>query len=153
MKVYITTGGRKAVGQLLKRAAGQSSRLLHDPDGAPLLADGSMHISISHSPHYCAIATDTSRRIGIDIEEPRMEQLARVKRKFLTPEELNSDIDLLTAWTIKEAVFKAAATPALHLTAIDTLTHEGFALLPDGRKFTVQTVVTDEYTLSTAIPI
>lgn len=151
-RIYVTKGGRQAVGALIKTWAGADVRLLHDDDGAPLLAGSPLHISISHSRNYAAIMLDASARCGIDIEEPRLDQLSRVRTKFLTPAELAAGVDLLAAWTAKEAVFKAAGTPGLAMSMIDTLSVEGMALLPDGRRFRLQTVVTPEYTLTAALP-
>lgn len=152
MNVIIAQGSREQVPALLRNLAGREVRLIHDGDGAPMLADLSLNISISHSPHYCAVASHPTLRIGIDIEEPRLEQLARVAFKFLTPYELAAKVPLLTAWTIKEAVFKAAGSPALFLSSIDTLSIPGMAVIPDGRIFDINTVTTPHYTLSTACP-
>lgn len=151
-RIYVTTGGRQAVGSLIRTQVGTDVRLVHDDDGAPLLIGSALNISISHSRNYAAIMLDASSRCGIDIEEPRLDQLERVRTKFLTPAELAAGVDLLTAWTAKEAVFKAAGTPGLGLSMIDTLSTPGLALLPDGRRFRLQTVTTAEYTLTTALP-
>ena len=151
--IYVTTGGREAVAQLITKHIGPEARLLHDPDGAPLLAGSDLHISISHSRHFAALMTDPTRRCGVDIEEARPEQLLKVRSKFLTDRELPlwAD-DLLTAWTIKEAVYKAAGTPGLALGAID-ISRPGVATLPDGRRFALQSVVAPDYTLTSALPM
>lgn len=150
MNVYIAPGGRSAVDRLVARAAGPNVRIIHDPDGAPLLVGSPLNISISHSRHFAAVAVDPDRRIGIDIEEPRMEQLQRVISKFLTPDEIPEWSDrLLQAWTCKEAVFKAAGIPTIGLASI-RLVGSSVAITPDGRQFRLQTVETADYTLSTA---
>lgn len=151
MNVYIASGGRRAVDQLLLRAAGPGARVIHDCDGAPLLVDSPLNISISHSRNFAAVAVDPDRRIGVDIEEPRLEQLRRVISKFLNPDELSAGWGdrLLQAWTCKEAVFKAAGIPNIGLASIH-LAGPSEAITPDGRRFRLQTVETADYTLSTA---
>lgn len=150
MNVFIAPGGRRAVDQLLLRAAGPGARVIHDPDGAPLLVDSPLNISISHSRNFAALAVDADRRIGVDIEEPRLEQLRRVISKFLSPDELPEWGErLLQAWTCKEAVFKAAGIPTIGLASI-RLTGPSEAVTPDGRRFRLQTVETADYTVSTA---
>ena len=150
MNAYVTPGGRQAVPQLIKRAAGPDARLLHDAHGAPLLAGSDLNISISHSRRFAAVAVSARGRIGIDIEEPRLEQLRRVINKFLAPEEIPLWGDrLLAAWTCKEAVFKAAGVPGIGLGSI-ILIEPDVAVVPDGRRFRLQTIETADYTLSTA---
>lgn len=150
MNIYVTPGGRNAVAQLIQRAAGPDARLLHDVHGAPLLAGSNLNISISHSRQFAAVAVSERGRIGVDIEEPRPEQLRRVISKFLAPEELPLWGDrLLAAWTCKEAVFKAAGVPTIGLGSI-ILIEPDMAQVPDGRRFRLQTIETPDYTLSTA---
>ncbi len=153
MNVYVAPGGRNEVARLIAENVGPDVRLLHDPDGAPLLAGSPMHVSVSHSRHFAAIALHPCLRVGVDIEEPRPEQLRRVIAKFLTEPELPLWNDrLLAAWTCKEAVYKAAGVRNLPLGAID-LTTDGIAVIPDGRRFALQTVETPDYTLTTALPL
>lgn len=150
MNVYVAPGGRQAVAELIQRAAGPDARVIHDPDGAPLLTGSPLNVSISHSRRYAAVAVSSRGRIGVDIEEPRLEQLRRVISKFLAPEELPMWGErLLAAWTCKEAVFKAAGVATIGLGSI-RLTAPGVATVPDGRRFRLQTVETPDYTLSTA---
>lgn len=152
MNIYVAPGGRPAVARLIALHAGADARLVHDPDGAPLLTGSDLRISISHSRNFAAIALHPSERIGIDIEEPRIEQLRRVMTKFLAPAEVPLWSNrLLQAWTCKEAVYKAAGLRNLPLGSID-LTTEGIATIPDGRRFLLQSVVTDAYTLTSALP-
>lgn len=151
-QIYIASGGRRAVSELIRRRFGEGVRLVHDADGAPRLVGADVEISISHSRQFAALMVSSEGRCGVDIEEPRLEQLARVRTKFMTPAELSSGVDLLTAWTAKEAVFKAAGTPGLGLSMIDTLSEPGFALIPDGRRFRLATVITPDYTLTSALP-
>ncbi len=151
-QIFVAPGGREAVAELIRRRFGADVRLVHDADGAPRLVGATEEISISHSRRFAALMVSPAGRCGVDIEEPRLEQLSRVKSKFLTPEELAAEVDLLAAWTAKEAVFKAAGTPGLGMSMIDTLSAPGFALIPDGRRFRLSTVVTSDYTLTSALP-
>lgn len=152
-QIFIAPGGRQAVSEMIRRHFGEGVRLVHDADGAPRLVGADAEISISHSRQFAALMVSSEdRRCGVDIEEPRLEQLSRVRSKFLTPEELAAGVDLLAAWTAKEAVFKAAGTPGLGMSMIDTLSAPGFALIPDGRRFRISTVVTPDYTLTSALP-
>lgn len=87
----------------------------HDPDGAPLVEGDTVNISITHSARLVAVAVDPLHRIGIDIEDVRAAQLRRVAARVLSPAELDTygaDDTLLTrAWTLKEALYKAAGVP------------------------------------------
>lgn len=97
--------------------------LSHDPHGAPVLPG--WQLSITHSRAVATVAicpAGQSPAFGIDAEEWRP-TLRKVTSKFLSPGEAARPLDedaLLRLWTIKEAVYKAAATPALPLPAIDT---------------------------------
>lgn len=153
MNVYIREGGRRAVAALIAEKVGPEVRVIHDAEGAPALVGSPLHISISHSRRFAAIALDGETRIGIDIEEPRIEQLRRVISKFLTEREMPQWGErLLAAWTAKEAVFKAAGVPTIGLASID-LTTPGEARIPDGRRFRIQITETAEFTISTATPL
>lgn len=152
MNVFISPGNRNDVARLVRENLGENVRVLHEADGSPILVGSPLNVSISHSAHFVALAVHHSVRIGIDIEEPRVEQLRRVISKFLSEKELPLWSDrLLAAWTCKEAVFKAAGVPGLGFGRID-LTEPGIAIIPDGRRFSLQTIETADYTLTTAIP-
>ena len=93
-----------AVRRLLTAIEGGEAQLCHRDAGF------SREISISHCKGYAAIGIGNTARIGIDIETPRA-TLRRVTRKFLSEEEqkqFTDDEALLTAWTMKEALYKAA---------------------------------------------
>ena len=109
-------GEKAATARLVTTLFGTGATVAHNPDGAPLLIlpDGATapEISISHSILTVALAVGRAGSpIGIDIEQPR-QQLVRVARRFLAPEETAihgaSEENLLRAWTAKEAAFKAA---------------------------------------------
>lgn len=99
---------------------GDQAAIGHDMGGAPYIEGRAEHISISHCADAVVIAVNPRERIGIDIELWRP-KLLNVKEKFLTPGELRrifSQSELLQAWTVKEAVYKAASVPGLSLTDI-----------------------------------
>ena len=126
---------RKAVGKLQPEGFGNGVELEHDEHGAPYIKytykqtteNSDTYISISHSSDTCLLAVSDTP-IGIDIESGR-EQLKRVAKKFLTPDEqkrlseIASEneiiIFLLKTWTAKEAVFKAASLPKLVISEIE----------------------------------
>ena len=82
---------KAATARLVTTLFGTGATVAHNPDGAPLLIlpDGATapEISISHSILTVALAVGRAGSpIGIDIEQPR-QQLVRVARRFLAPEE------------------------------------------------------------------
>ena len=79
----------------------------------PFLPDEQYHFSISHCGDYAAAIVSSTRRVGIDVEEPK-EMILRLADKFTTQdeigrlnltEELNAE-NLTLIWSVKEAVFK-----------------------------------------------
>ena len=106
-----------AIRTLVNAAFGTGTSIRHHPTGAPYIAGRNENISISHSSEYAALATaGPSVSIGIDVEKYR-EQLHRVASRVLSGPELEvygkSGHLLLKAWTMKEAVYKAALIPGL----------------------------------------
>ena len=91
---------------------GREVAIDHHADGAPLIADYRGWVSISHSRSTVAVAIDPERAIGIDIEErERAPRLPKLAPRVLTYTEIatyNSPEELLRAWTLKEAAYKAA---------------------------------------------
>lgn len=104
-----------AVERLLATALPGGYRLAHNADGAPVL-EGGPHISISHSRTHAVVALCAEASVGVDIETPRA-QLARVASRVLSAQEVEAygatTEGLLQAWTLKEAIYKAALTPGL----------------------------------------
>ena len=145
---------RHAVNRLLKYALGYEN-YSHRADGSPYIEGLGREISISHCRGIAAVAVGSSERIGLDIERMRP-TLYRVRRKYLSAEEMDrySDgEDLLTAWTIKEAVYKAAAGRGLDFSDDITLPdRDDISRVADGRIFHVTTVTRCGYTLSVATP-
>lgn len=115
---------RAATLELLQEIFGEDVEYSHRESGAPVVMSRGMafRVSVSHSASTLAIAVaDDEEAIGVDVETYRT-QLERVRSKYLSDEEMASftdSIDLLRAWTAKEAVYKAALTPGLSLTEID----------------------------------
>ncbi|MDE7407917.1 MAG: 4'-phosphopantetheinyl transferase superfamily protein [Muribaculaceae bacterium] len=128
----------------------------HDSHGAPYLTDSACHISISHCTSHIAVTFHPTLRHGVDVELPR-QQLLRIRPRFLSSAELRhytSLNDLLRAWTMKEAVYKAAAWPGLHLRHIILpLPGASCATLPDGRRFRITSFIHDGACITIAIPV
>lgn len=102
----------------------------HFSDGAPFLYGDNSRISITHCPGLLAVATlpptpevnlegFTQRAaLGIDAERRDREQVLRVRDKYLSAadralvpaDDLGANV---LAWTVKEAVYKAALQPGL----------------------------------------
>lgn len=145
---------------LIRSVFGEDATLAHSDDGSPFLVGCNLNISISHCRGMVVIATHPYKKIGIDIERWR-NTLLKVKHKFLSQEEIEyytSPTDLLTAWTCKEAVYKAAGCQGLDfahdiklpLNSIDT---KAIVSLSKGdRQFCLFTTASSEFTLSIAIP-
>lgn len=108
---------RMTVSRIISNYISSKARIVHAPSGRPLLenADG-LYISISHSADYVAVAFGHLEGIGIDVEQPRA-QLARVAPRVLSAAEMavygRSESLLLRAWTLKEALYKAALTEGI----------------------------------------
>lgn len=99
--------------------------LEHFDNGAPYLAGEDTRISITHCRGLLAVATlprtpeatlhsfEPRTAIGIDAERRDREQVLRLREKFLSEDELAiipaDDLTAnITAWTAKEALYKAA---------------------------------------------
>lgn len=105
---------RRSALEVLRTLTGDRClEISHNPNGAPFIT-GAPHIfiSISHSSSLVAVAIDNRRPVGIDIEENRSRQLAKVAPRVLNEAELEyysaMPGGLLAAWTMKEALFKIA---------------------------------------------
>lgn len=85
-------------------------------DRRPELPGG--FVSLSHGGSHAVAAFHPSLAVGIDVEGPR-DQLVRIAKKFLHPEEQDfirqqsGPWALRVAWGAKEAIFKAAQQPGL----------------------------------------
>lgn len=116
---------KEAVANLLREAFPDNPDVTigHLPSGAPYLVGSDEVISISHCKGMAAVAlAPAGVRLGIDCETPdRHRQLEKVKTRFLSPSQVAAwepFPQILHAWCIKEAVYKAALRPGLPLTDI-----------------------------------
>lgn len=145
---------------LIRNAFGENVSLSHNADGSPQLIGCDLNISISHCKGMAIVASHPNKKIGVDIERWR-NTLLKVKTKFLSQEEMEyytSSSDLLTAWTCKEAVYKAAGCPGLDFARdinlpLNNIDHKAIVHLPDGdRQFNLFTTASSEFTLTLAVP-
>lgn len=132
----LKSGSRRLLEVLAVRCAlkelfcGQEQQVLYDDHGAPRLASGDCHISISHTHDYVAVIA-SSQPVGIDIER-RSDRVSRVVSHFLQPSEVellhavaSSDEDytlaLHLAWSAKEAAFKVLGPSYYDLQHLTTI--------------------------------
>ncbi|GHV52918.1 siderophore biosynthesis protein [Bacteroidia bacterium] len=99
-----------AVRVLLKELLGEELPVAYYPNGAPYLPGKDIHLSISHTRDYAAVALG-KYPTGIDIEY-RGDRVLKVKSRFLCREE-EAFIDprheaahALVCWCAKEALYK-----------------------------------------------
>lgn len=105
---------RLAARLLIEALCGKFLPISYRPNGEPYFLDSDLHLSISHTKNYVAVAI-APFRIGIDIEHTS-DRVLRITEKFLNPEEL----EILTLnnpaetarlfWCAKEALYKKLAT-------------------------------------------
>lgn len=146
----------EASASLARRVAGPEAVIDHYADGAPFIPGSPLHISLSHCRSLAVMAVSSEPNIGVDAEIWR-EQLHRVAHKFLSPDDMplwsESQQLLLLAWTIKEAVYKAARTPGLPLIDI-ALPHPQsspmVATTPDGRAWLISSGMHEDVRVTTA---
>lgn len=113
---------RHAVADVVRHVFGRNAEIEHRADGSPVVSGGEAQceISVSHGAGLAVVAVGGKERIGVDVECWR-EQLRRVSSRFLSADEISAwgrEELLLRAWTIKEAVYKAAGIKGLALTDI-----------------------------------
>ena len=108
----------------LETESNNSLEISHNADGAPILNDNSLGISISHSRDIAAVAilplsaeATGNDGFGIDIEQIN-ERVGLLSPRFLSDAELgciaeSDNIAFTKAWTAKEAVFKAHGKEAV----------------------------------------
>ena len=87
-----------AVRVLLAEVCGEEKEICHEPSGKPFLADGSFHLSISHTKGYVAIALHPTREVGIDIEQVSGRVL-KVADRFMSKEELQGEKEALETYS------------------------------------------------------
>lgn len=119
---YSLARARRVVSDLIAEKISPEAQLEHDENGAPFLTGipSPPTISISHSRCVAVlqVALDPCQH-GVDVEEWR-EKIRNVAPRFLGKDEkaYRTDMQLLLAWTAKEAVYKAAFIPGLGLKEI-----------------------------------
>ncbi len=100
-----------AVRVLLYQMLGEEKEITYAPTGKPYLADGSSHISISHTKGYVAVILDSAGGVGIDIEQYG-NRIHKVAYKFMRDDEAplawqgDDTWGLLLHWSAKEVMFK-----------------------------------------------
>ena len=108
-----------AVRLLFSRLLKKPFEILYSPSGKPFLKDSKLHISISHTKGYAAIAL-SHEPIGIDIEQKGGKAL-KIREKFLQDTEfdihptLSPEDDAVALWSAKEAVYKLQSAPSPRL--------------------------------------
>lgn len=139
IKVEEVSGGEDKSGKLWRSLAMQVycengkegfREIDHFPSGAPYIEGSSERISVTHTDGLLAVATlpptpeatlaeyAPRTAMGIDAERADRDQVLRLRERFLSPRELemikSDDLEAnITAWTAKEALYKAALTPGL----------------------------------------
>ena len=110
-----------AVRLLVKELFGDDCEVAYHPTGRPYLKGSDIHISISHTKGYAAVAYHSTSPIGMDIEliSSRVERIAS---RFTSSEE-SAYIDSCEAseremyhlinWSGKETLYKLYDTPSL----------------------------------------
>ena len=81
-----------------------------EPHGRPRLPSTELHLSVTHSGDFAAVATTAAGPVGIDLEVVRPFDHRPLVNEVLAPEELDGDTSLeefFTYWTRKESVLKA----------------------------------------------
>ncbi|CAH2559594.1 4'-phosphopantetheinyl transferase domain superfamily protein [Cardinium endosymbiont of Oedothorax gibbosus] len=100
---------RIALYALLKKLDLPILPLSKNEQGRPILGDGRLHISFTHTRYVAAVALSTSAPIGIDLEMVQP-SLHIVQGRFLTEEEAkdtNHCLEKLAIyWCAKEALYK-----------------------------------------------
>jgi phosphopantetheinyl transferase len=101
-----------AVRVLLKELlGGEEAMIAYRADGAPYLPGMGLHISISHTKGFAAVALSGQSPAGIDIECPGG-RIQRVRSRFMSAEEEemidanHEEEHLLVCWCAKETLFK-----------------------------------------------
>lgn len=117
-KVMRRDAERVAVMKLVRGLFGDDAVYSHDAQGAPLIEGCTEAISVTHGAGMAVVAVSRACAVGVDVECWR-EQLVRVKAKYVRDDDVCGSATeqerLLTLWTDKEAVYKAAHAPGLAL--------------------------------------
>lgn len=99
---------------LLSHLLGEEKEINYLPSGKPYLADGSSHISISHTKGYVAVILG-DKPVAIDIEQYG-QRVHKVAHKYMREDEVTTlyqgadTWSLLLHWSAKEVMFKCMDT-------------------------------------------
>ncbi|MBO4452041.1 MAG: 4'-phosphopantetheinyl transferase superfamily protein [Bacteroidaceae bacterium] len=109
-----------AVRVLLYTVLDRQVHISYNEQGAPMLPDyEGLHISISHTKGYVAIALSETAVVGIDVEQierlnnnqfddkEKMPRVEKVRNRFMRDDEYAETlVGMLLHWSAKETVFK-----------------------------------------------
>lgn len=109
-----------AVRVLLYTVLDRQVHISYNEQGAPMLPDyEGLHISISHTKGYVAIALSETAVVGIDVEQierlnnnqfddkEKMPRVEKVRNRFMRGDEYAETlVGMLLHWSAKETVFK-----------------------------------------------
>ncbi len=110
-----------AVRLLVKELFGPECEVAYHATGRPYLKGGNVHISISHTKGYAAVAYHRAQPIGMDLEY-RSSRVERIASRFTTEAEAayvdkhaeaERQMYHLINWSAKEALYKLFDTPTL----------------------------------------
>lgn len=101
--------GRVLIKELMRGMGLEFFGLYKDEFGKPFAHRHPIQISLSHSYPYVAAIVDTSRSVGIDLEQPKS-KLLRIAPRVLSPEECADAGDDVVKhciyWCAKESLIK-----------------------------------------------
>lgn len=110
-----------AVRLLVKQLFGDDCEVAYHPTGRPYLKHSDVHISISHTKGYAAVAYHSISPIGMDIEQISS-RVERIAHRFTSPDE-STYIDSCEAseremyhlinWSAKESLYKLYDSPGM----------------------------------------
>ena len=141
-----------AVRVLLYTVLDRQVHISYNEQGAPLLPDyEGLHISISHTKGYVAIALSETAPVGIDVEQiehpgdtnpfddkERMPRVERVRSRFVREDEFaETTVGMLLHWSAKETVFKVLGREGvdflneMKVHPFDETQYEGYFQLED----------------------
>ena len=109
-----------AARMLLAHMLGARCPIYYLPDGRPFIPGSPLHVSVSHSGNYAAVAASEGKPVGIDIEVLPRKSLMKAKDYFLNDDEqqvtAGDPVEKLHVyWSAKEALFKYAGNAQLNL--------------------------------------
>lgn len=110
-----------AVRLLVKQLFGDDCEVAYYPTGRPYLKHSDVHISISHTKGYAAVAYHRIFPIGMDIEQISS-RVERIAHRFTSPAESayidscdasESEMYHLINWSAKESLYKLYDSPGM----------------------------------------